>query len=369
MPGLIVHEWLEQYGGAEKVAQELATVFPDAATACLWNDYPQSFGDRQVHETWLSKTPLRKNKGLAVPFMLHTWRHLEMDDVPDWMLCTSHLFAHHAHLNRIGKEVPKYVYAYTPARYIWTPGLDRRGDSRLARVVAKPLQKIDRSRAQEAKAIAAVSKYVRQRVEDAWMRDCSVIHPPVDVQYFSSSKLHELTPADHNLLSSLSEPFILGASRFIPYKRLDLVIAFGAANRLPVVLAGAGPEESALRELAASAPVPVTFVLKPSHSLLRELYAKSFAYVFPAIEDFGIMPVEANASGTPVVASAVGGAAETVAQGVSGILLESFSPSEMRAAADSLTSMSTRDCQRQAARFDKQEFRGAIRKWVTEAPV
>ncbi|MBT2519648.1 glycosyltransferase [Arthrobacter sp. ISL-28] len=354
---------MEQYGGAEKVAQELAAVFPDAATACLWNDYPQNFGNRVVQETWLSKTPLRRHKGLAALFMLPAWRHLEVSDVPDWMLCTSHLFAHHAQIKRVAK-VPKYVYAYTPARYIWAPGLDRRGDSRLTRLMAKPLQKIDRSRAQEAKAIAAVSSYVRHRIENTWMRDCSVIHPPVDVEYFSVSKLHELTPAEHDLLGSLSEPFLVGASRFIPYKRLDLVIAFGAANRLPVVLAGSGPEESALRELARTTLVPVTFVLKPSHALLRELYAKAFAYVFPAIEDFGIMPVEANASGTPVVASAAGGAAETVAQGVSGVLLEAFSPSEMRTAADSLTSLSASNCQRQAKKFDKAQFRIAVRNWI-----
>lgn len=366
MPGLIVHEWLEQYGGAEKVAQELAVVFPDAATACLWNDYPQSFGDRLVQETWLSKTPLRRNKGLAVPFMLPTWRHLDVADVPDWVLCTSHLFAHHASIKRSLGKIPKYVYAYTPARYIWAPGLDRRGNSRLARLAARPLQKVDRARAQEAMSIAAVSNFVRRRIENTWMRECRVIHPPVDVEYFSSSKLNELTPVEQELLASLSEPFVLGASRFIPYKRLDLVIAFGASNGFPVVLAGSGPEENVLRALAQSVPVPVTFVLKPSHALLRELYAKSLAYVFPAIEDFGIMPVEANAAGTPVVASAIGGASETVVQGVSGVLLESFSTSEMKTAAASLTSPLADDCQKQAAKFDRAEFRRAIKNWVLE---
>lgn len=364
MPGLIVHEWFEQYGGAEKVVEELASVFPDAAIACLWDDFPERFAGRPVIESWLARTPLRRHKSRALPFMLPTWRSLRVPETPDWMLCSSHLFAHHAKVAGVHRDVPKYVYAYTPARYIWNPELDQRGNSPLARLASKPLQAVDRARAQEATSIACVSNFVRARVREAWQRDCEVIHPPVDVEYFASSREYELSAAEIGVLESLPETYVLGASRFIPYKRLDLVIAFGAANDLPVVLAGGGPEEARLRALADAVPVPVRFVKRPSRALLRELYARTSAFVFPPVEDFGIMPVEANAAGAPVVAGRIGGSAETVADGVSGVLLDHFSPAEMRAAADSLPSIEPADCRRQAAKFERSVFRDSVARWT-----
>lgn len=364
MPGLIVHEWFEQFGGAEKVVEEMAEVFPDADIACLWDDYPERFAGRPVIESWMANTPLRRHKGPALPFMLPTWRTIRVPGTPDWMLCSSHLFAHHARLTGAAGDVPKFVYAYTPARYIWNPELDQRGDSPLARLVSKPLQAVDRARAQEATSIACVSQFVRARVQEEWQRDCEVIHPPVDVDFYTSSREDELSAAETDILDALPETYVLGASRFIPYKRLDLVIEFGTANDLPVVLAGGGPEEAHLRSLAASAPVPVTFVPRPSPALLREIYARALAYVFPPVEDFGIMPVEANATGTPVVAGRIGGSAETVADGVSGVLLDDFSPTAMKAAAGSLSSVTAENCREQAGKFEQSVFRAAITRWI-----
>lgn len=364
MAGLIVHEWIEQYGGAEKVAEELASIFPDAAIACLWDDYPERFAGRSVTESWLAKTPLRRHKSLALPFTLPTWRSLDVPERPDWMICSSHLFSHHSKLAGPGEPVPKYVYAYTPARYVWNPELDHRGNSLAARAVSKPLRAIDRARAREATSIAAVSGFVRKRIQDAWLRDCEVIHPPVDIGYYSSSKAHLLTATECDMLESMPETFILGASRFVPYKRLDLAIAFGEANGIEVVLAGSGPQEPALRDLAGSATVPVHFVTRPSQALLRELYARAWAYVFPPVEDFGIMPVEANAVGTPVVANSIGGAAESVSNGISGILLETFSQQEMRSAADAIAAIERQDCREQSAKFDRLRFRKGIAKWI-----
>lgn len=362
MAGLIVHEWFEQFGGAEKVVEELMGSFPDASIACLWDDYPPRFAGRSVSESWLAKTPLRRHKSIAVPFMLPAWRHLTVEHAPEWMLCSSHLFAHHAKIRDL--NVPKYVYAYTPARYVWNPELDQRGRSRLVRAASWQLQKIDRVRAQEAHSIACVSNFVRSRIQDAWWRDCEVIYPPVDVDYYTSSREHELTEAELSILQALPDVFVLGASRFISYKRLDVVVDFGMASRTPVVLAGGGPEEGYLRSLAAWASVPVTLINRPSRALLRELYSRALAYIFPPIEDFGIMPIEAAATGTPVVGNSIGGAAETVANETSGILLERFSPAEMRRAADSLQSIDPEDCRRQALQFDRSVFHAAIKEWI-----
>jgi glycosyltransferase involved in cell wall biosynthesis len=363
MAGLIVHEWFEQFGGAEKVVEEMAATFPDASISCLWDDYPARFAGRTVRESWLARTPLRKHKSLAVPFMLPTWRYLSTEHKPDWLLCSSHLFAHHAKLRHY--DVPKYVYAYTPARYIWTPELDQRGNTPLARAVSKPLQKLDRARAQEATSIACVSNFVRARIQDSWQRTCEVIYPPVDVEYFNASREHELTEAEIDVLEALPHTFVMGASRFIPYKRLDLVIEFGIANDIPVVLAGGGPEEKQLRAMAASAPVPVTFVGRPSPALLRELYARAMAYIFPPVEDFGIMPIEAAATGTPVVANALGGAAETVMDGETGVLLEGFSRHEMQSAATTVSGLAPALCRYRATGFSPTSFRSRVEQWLT----
>jgi glycosyltransferase involved in cell wall biosynthesis len=122
-----------------------------------------------------------------------------------------------------------------------------------------------------------------------------------------------LTDADRRLIDRLPEQFILGASRLVPYKGLDKVIRIGELVGLPVVIAGGGPEESHLRALAAAATVPVELVISPSDALLHALYARTAVYVFPPVEDFGIMPVEALAAGAPTIVNMNGGAPEAVA--------------------------------------------------------
>ena len=113
---MIVHEWVERWGGAERVLDAMTDAFPDADVRVLWNDTPELI-DRQISESWIARTPLRRNKVLALPAMLPTWR-LPLGSHPDWVLVSSHLFAHHI---RTPSHVKKFVYAHTPARYIWEP--------------------------------------------------------------------------------------------------------------------------------------------------------------------------------------------------------------------------------------------------------
>ncbi|WEO76770.1 glycosyltransferase [Cryobacterium sp. SO2] len=364
MPGIIVHEWLATRGGSENVVEEIVATFPDAQIQSLWNDAPERFAGVDVAETWLARTPLRKSKALALPFMPLTWRHLGARDA-DWILCSSHLFSHHARFAGPAREVPKLVYAHTPARYIWTPELDARGNHALAKLVRKPLQRLDRARAQEPTAIAANSEFVRQRIQNAWHRDSVVIHPPVDVQAFADDPAADLTAEELTILDGLPSTFLLGASRFIPYKRLDLVVALGVASDTAVVLAGDGPSLPDLQALADQHPGQVSFVLKPSRALLSALYRRALAYVFPAIEDFGIMPVEAMATGTPVIARAIGGAAESVVDGVTGVHLHEFTGGAAREAVARAAMMRPQDCIDRAWQFDQSVFRSTLRSWVT----
>lgn len=364
MSGVIVHEWLEPHGGAEKVVEEMARIFPDASIRCLWDDSPGRFESERVHETWLARTPLRENKKFALPFMPTTWRHLGYEEA-DWMLCSSHLFAHHARFSGPARSARKFIYAYTPARYIWTPELDKRGDSLAARAIAQPLRLLDRRRAQEPSSIAAISEFVKRRIESTWFREASVIYPPVDVADYSSNEF-SFSAEEEKILDALPEVFMLGASRFIPYKRLDLVIKAGAATGIPVVLAGSGPSYAALLSSADEHPGLVTFVTSPSKQLLRELYRRCVLYVFPPVEDFGIMPVEAMATGTPVLASSVGGASETVVHGKTGYLIDSFTSATLSDAVHTAISQAGPACVAQAWKFDKSVFARRLTDWIAQ---
>ena len=367
MSGIIVHEWINKTGGSEKVLDAMVDTFPDAEVWCLWNDVPESrYPGRTVRESWLARTPLRRSKAAALPLMPLTWRTHRTTSA-EWILASSHLFAHHVSLGGQNPDVPKYAYVHTPARYIWTPELDARGVGWLPRLISPSLRSLDRRRAQESYRVAANSEYVRKRIQVAWNRDSEVIYPPVDVARIQSvaSWADELTTEERVVLERIPRPFVLGASRFIPYKRLDLVIKAGEAVELPVVLAGAGPEERRLREQAAEATVPVHFVHQPGDALLYALYEAASVFVFPAVEDFGIMPVEAMAVGTPVVTLAAGGASETVVDGTTGAHVPVDAGSkDFELAVARAFNVDPEACRHRARAFSGDRFAHELRAWT-----
>ncbi|WP_457101847.1 glycosyltransferase [Microbacterium sp. P5_E9] len=362
MTGLIVNEWIEAAGGAERVLARLATLFPDADLLCLWNDDRTRFPDRTVRETWLARTPLRRHKALALPVMPITWR-LPRQTSHDWTLVSSHAFAHHV---RVEGDGPKYVYVHTPARYLWAPELDRRGDNLAVKIAGPPLRALDKRTAQHSTGLAANSRFVADRIERSWGRTAQVIHPPVDVAGIVRGDWREqLTDAERRTLDALPDDFVLGVSRFIPYKRLDTVIQIGELLDRPTVVAGFGPLEAELRAQAAESRVPVHILLRPSDAMVRALMAKAGLFVFPPIEDFGIVAVEAMAAGTPVMANRVGGSGESVLEGVGGALFDPRSAEEALAAAAVCAGLPRAGITEHAWRFDATQFDRALTAWLS----
>jgi glycosyltransferase involved in cell wall biosynthesis len=344
----------------------MSHAFPDAELYTLWRDPGAVMADSKITESWLSRTPLRRRKMLALPLMPHTWRTLHTAECYDWMLVSSHLFAHHARFRGVNRGIPKFVYAHTPARYIWTPELDMRGDNPVARAASAYYKSMDRRRATGPLAIAANSAYVQDRISRFWGREATVIHPPVSVEAIAESARtgDGLSDADRRVIDGLPETFILGASRFVSYKQLDKVICVGGLLDIPVVIAGRGPEEHHLRGIAASVSVLVMFVISPSDALLHALYARSAAFVFPPVEDFGMMPVEAMAAGAPVVVNAVGGAQESIRRSAAGVVAHFSELSDVVDRTRELLDGGIRPTVDDVADFSEARFIERLRAWV-----
>ena len=364
MTGVLVHEWIAPAGGSENVLAAFADLYPESDIVSLWDDSGGRFAPERVHETWLARTPLRRSKAAALPFMPGVWRKAP-DRGYDWALVSSHLFAHHARFPGVA-PADRFVYVHSPARYIWTPDLDRRGANAAIRAISAGLKPIDRRRAAESPSFAANSDFVRRRIEAAWHQPAVVIHPPVEVSRIRAVRdwADGLRAQDQDVLGRLPDRFVLGASRFIPYKQLDDVIRAGELIDLPVVLAGKGPEEAALRDRAGRASVDVAFVLAPSDALLYALYQRCSVFVFPPIEDFGIMPVEAMAAGAAVVANREGGAAESVVPGETGELADMRSDADLRSAVERALATERGDRVARADEFSVERFGERIRAWT-----
>jgi len=360
-PALIVHEWVERWGGAERVLDAMMDAFPDAGVRVLWNDTPV-FDGREVTESWIARTSLRRNKVLALPAMLPTWR-MPSSGNPEWMLVSSHLFAHHI---KARPGTRKLVYAHTPARYIWEPERDHRGDSAMARMASRVLKPIDRRRAAEATSIAVNSRYTGERVARAWEQPSRVIYPPVDTKTLVATDdwRRDLTDHEQRQLDALPETFLLGASRMVDYKRLDRVMQIGAQVKVPVVIAGTGPSHVALRSSAAASGAEVTFIIAPSDAMLRALYAHALAYVFPAVEDFGIMPVEAMACGTPVIANSAGGVRESVEAVGGGVTCEIERWNDWDELLHQATSLDAAAFRQRTQMFSRERFVSQLQDWV-----
>ncbi|WP_170127417.1 glycosyltransferase [Kineococcus rhizosphaerae] len=351
----LVHEWIAARAGAEQVFEVLAGLWPRADLHALTAEpgVRLDLGGRAVRTTALD--PWRHHRALTLPLMPAAWAAHARDVQRSYDLVVT---SHHAYATSNRLVAPGGVhlaYVHTPARYVWNPELDGRGTSALLTPARRALAAVDRRAARGVTAFAANSAEVARRVERCWGREAVVVHPPVDVAAFA---------ADGPDTLELPEGFLLALGRFVPYK--NHLLAVDVAERLgrPVVVAGRGPLLADLRARAATARVPVVVLDGPSTATVRELLRRADVLLFPTVEDFGIVPVEAMASGTPVVAPARGGSGETVLDGVTGALVEALDVHELAAAVARAQACRPQDCRRRALAFDVDRFRERVRAWV-----
>lgn len=355
MSQAIVHEWIDSYAGSEQVFEAMANVYPDADlfALSLRDGVDLNVGDRAIETTFLNHRYLRDRRGITLPLMPLAWQQLGRRNY-DLVLTSHHAFAQ---ANRLVDPVhgTHLVYVHTPARYVWNPELDARGASRMLAPVRHALRAIDRRASLGVHAYAANSRAVADRVKQHWHRECTVIAPPVRVEYFGE---RSDLPATRD--------YVLGVGRWVSYKNLDLVVEVGDKVGLPVKIAGRGEDKARIVAAAEVARIPVQLIESPSDEVLRGLYRNAAVLVFPTVDDFGIVPVEAQAAGTPVVAPRRGGALDTVLDGVTGILTADLDPVSMAEAAVAAMGLSEAACREHSNEFSRARFKERLVAWVSD---
>ena len=303
----LVASWLNQYGGAERVLEVVHDLFPAAPvfTSTYWPAaMPPGYRDWDIRASFLDRLPFaRQNQRWLLPLYPAAFESLDLRGY-DIILSITSAFAHGVHVPAGGRHI---CYCLTPARFLWNYGeyVERERIGRLPRAILplfiRSLRAWDRHAADRVTRFCAISKKVRERIAACYQRDAAIVYPPVDVERFSISR----APGDYFLI----------LSRLVPYKRIDLAVQAFNALGLPLVIAGNGRDRARLQEKAKP---NVRFLGRVSDGEGRDLLSRCRAFLFPGEEDFGITPLEANASGRPVIAFAGGGALDSTIEGVTG---------------------------------------------------
>ncbi len=353
----LAHEWLVHRYGSEKTFEAMAAAYPGADLYALTRDpaAPLDFGGRPVSTTALDRVPvLRGRRELQLPLMPLAWRYATTLRY-DVVVTSSHACAKGF---RPARTALHLCYVYTPMRYVWLEANDRRRHLGPAgQAVAAYLRRWDRGSCRWVDGFAGISTAVKRRIEDIYGRPAEVIHPPVDTDF--------LTPPP----DGARDGYVLAVSRMVPYKRLDLAVRACHRVGVPLVVAGSGPQEGALRALARDLGAEVSFRVSPPDEELRELYRRARVVMFPADEDFGIVTVEAQACGAPVVALARGGSLDTVVAGTTGVLVpEQTEEALAKGLEEALAAdLDPAACRRHAEGFSASRFRTRFRDWVERA--
>lgn len=360
----IVHEWLTTLGGSELVLKEMLAVYPEADLFALVDVMAPrdraalALTGRKVRTTWMQHIPgIARRYRQFLPLMPMAVRAHDLREY-DLVISNTHAVSHRVKASPGAKHL---VHCCSPMRYAWDlreqyleeSGLHRGVTGMVARAMLEWIRRGDYTAAQLPQAYAGISQYIGERISRCYGREAAVIYPPVDVEYF--------TPGDARGV------FYLAASRMVPYKKLPM-IAEAFTRYLPdheLVIIGDGPEMGRVR--GAAGPNVRILGAQP-RDVLRDYLRRARAFVFAADEDFGILPVEAQACGTPVIAYGVGGARETVREGETGVFFGSQTPEAVTGAVREFEAISGRltaaACRANAERFSVERFRREFRGWV-----
>jgi len=352
----LIHDWLTGLRGGEKVLEVLCELYPDAtlftmvyipdSTSLIIESHP-------IRTAFTQKLPAVKSL-YRWYLPLYPWAVESLDlDGYDLVVSSSHCVAKGV---LTPPDSTHICYCHTPMRYVWDRFGDYFGNGVTARLVYGPvahyLRKWDVASAARVDHFIANSKHVAERIQKYYRREADVIYPPVDTEVY--------VPAEEE-----PEGYYLIVSALVPYKRLELAIdAFNKRNE-PLLIVGTGPQEAKLK---ARAGANIRFLGGLSQQELRPVYQRCQAVLLPGVEDFGIVPVEAQACGRPVVAFAEGGALESVRDGETGVFFSESSPEALSDAIDRVSSLRfNRNAVRSwALGFSRQRFKDSVKTYIDE---
>lgn len=325
----LVHDWLQTLGGSERVLSQFLRLFSKADVYTLVDfmggEDRALVGANRITTSFLQRLPAA-NRGFRryLPLMPFAIEQFDLSEY-DVVVSSSHAVAKGV---LTGPDQLHVSYVHSPMRYAWDlqhqylhqSGLDRGAASWLVRAVLHYLRTWDVASSQRVDWFIANSKFIARRIWKTYRRSAEVVYPPVDVDEFE--------------LSDTRDSYYLTTSRLVPYKRVDVIVeAFRAMPHRRLVVVGDGPEMSRLRQRATKNVELLGW--QPREDVVR-LTQRAQAFVYAAVEDFGIAPVEAQACGTPVIALATGGTGETVMDrrttSPTGVLFDSQTPDAIIAA-------------------------------------
>lgn len=347
----LVHDWLTGMRGGEYVLEAIAELFPKAEIFTLLavpGSVSPILTTLKRHTSWLQKVPSAPKRYRSfLPLMPQMIEQFDLTGF-DLILSSSHCVAK-------GIQKPPGAvhvsYVHAPMRYMWDRFEDYFAADRSSRVVRTAaqfvrsrMQKWDYrvSQADRVDVLIANSKFIADKIQKAYGRESSVVYPFALLDRFTRERQ--------------TKSFYLMVTAFAPYKRVDLAIE--AFNRLkkPLYIVGKGQEEARLKKQAGPT---IEFLGPVSNTVIDDLYSKAKAFVFPGVEDFGITPLEAMASGCPVIAYGEGGACETVTE-KTGILFHEQTVEALCSAVEELESRATpidpQECRKQARSFGRERF-------------
>jgi len=318
---ILAHDWLTGMRGGERVLEILCRSFPQAPIYTLIHN-PAAVSDvinaHAVTTSWLQRVPgIRQHYRYFLPFFPNAIERLQPRDA-DLLISTSHCVAKGL---RPPKGARHLCYCFTPMRYAWLFYEEYFGKNPLKKMALAPylnrLRTWDRSTCDRVDRFVALSRHVQKRILEFYGREADVVYPPVNTSFWTPAL--PMTPdAQRSTLNAqrVTGVYDLIVSALVPYKKIELAIR--AYNRLgfPLKIVGAGTEHKRLRKMAGAS---IEFLGRLDDDRIRDLYRHCRLLVFPGEEDFGIVPVEAQACGRPVVAYGTGGVLETVVDGQTGI--------------------------------------------------
>jgi glycosyltransferase involved in cell wall biosynthesis len=360
----LVHDWLTGMRGGEKVLEALCERYPDAEVFTLIHvrgSVSPRIERLTIHTSALQHLPgIRHYYRECLPLFPMLIERFNLDRF-DLVISTSHCVAKSAVTSRRSFHI---CYCLTPMRYAWDQfdayfGPQRLGrvPSAIMRVVMRRLALWDRRTAARANRYVAISHYVAGRIGRYYNREATVVYPPVDTDFFCPGPT---VPGEYALI----------VSALVPYKRIDVAIDACRIAGVPLKVVGTGPDRALLERRAGSPGMPVgsEFLGHLTNEAIRELYRRAAVVLLPGEEDFGIVPLEAQACGRPVVAYARGGALETIVEDRTGFLVgEQNGPAFARAISRAIEHHFDADTIRShAERFGRARFDREISAIIRE---